>query len=340
MVGHSSFGIPGYSRAACPAGAAVDVVVVSDDGESTGRCSRAAAGIVADESAELVEVVVERCVADMLRDGAVGVVITVGHTDKDGVAHRGAILGVSGCPGGIITRVGGSIGGPPRLEDVAAAGQAGEHGARSCAVHDDLVHASTGDAVLTASGLAGNVIVGGSMELGLHELRLAGQLAAGHEAHLAPASEAGVMRVVDQLDGDVEVACHRGVVELEVIATGPDVATGGAGVDYRVAAVACVETHGGVVGGPVGAGGCRYPGAVADYREPGRGSVGKGAVSGDCRSGGISRYGSGCALRDVNSDSCTRIILRVHDRTSTGQESEDRQQYSKSLTHNCVTSNW
>ena len=94
-------------------GPGTGIVVVEDSCEPSDCGSRAAAGIVADERADLVEIVVEREVGQRLRDSAIGVVVTVGHTDKDGIAHRGAILGVSGIPGGIVGRIARHLGGPP-----------------------------------------------------------------------------------------------------------------------------------------------------------------------------------------------------------------------------------
>ena len=113
VVGHVLFCFPREGGQATLSGPGTGIVVVEDSCEPSDCGSRAAAGIVADERADLVEIVVEREVGQRLRDSAIGVVVTVGHTDKDGIAHRGAILGVSGIPGGIVGRIARHLGGPP-----------------------------------------------------------------------------------------------------------------------------------------------------------------------------------------------------------------------------------
>ena len=128
------------------------------------------------------------------------------------------------------------------------------------------------------------------MDLGLHELRVAGQLAAGHEAHLAPAPGVGVVRVVDHLDGNVEVTGHLGVVELEVIAAGPDVTTRGTGVGGCRGARAGEDTQGRVVGTAVTTGADRGYSAVTDDLVPDARGVWKQGTFIGCCIGGRSSY--------------------------------------------------
>ena len=113
VVGHVLFCFPADGGQTALSFPDAGIVVVGDGCESSDCGSGTAAGVVADERADLVEIVVEREVGQRLRDSAIGVVVTVGHTDKDGIAHRGAILGVPGIPGGIVGRIARHLGGPP-----------------------------------------------------------------------------------------------------------------------------------------------------------------------------------------------------------------------------------
>ena len=67
--------------------------------------------------------------------------------------------------------------------------------------------------------------------MGHEKFRVAGQLPPGHEAHLPPAAGPGIVEIVEDSYRDVKVPGKLRIVEVEIVAAGPDVSARGAGID-------------------------------------------------------------------------------------------------------------